>query len=233
MMQVAILWYWRQWKKHAHFWRHIWVEPTIFTRTAWENRSSIEELSPEKYAIVVCAIAPLDQQTKILNQILDTGYSWYLIIEKPITFSKELLEALVLRERTIFFIDEAYLCIENHILSQADTINISCPYPDQINVLEHVVAPFLRYDDCWSILDSISILYTESEDIYFDFSSSGNKTIFYQNWRWYIPQSQIEYDFDTAYSHLLRSIQDTILLQKIRDNYLLLRKSKHYIDICK
>ena len=86
----------------------------------------------------------------------------------------------MLRDRTIFFIDEAYLCIENDILIQIDTINISCPYLDQMNILEHVVAPFLRYDYS-AMLDSIPICYTECEDIYANLISSGNRIISYQN----------------------------------------------------
>lgn len=227
MVQVAILWFWRQWKKHAHFWRHIWVEPTIFTRTAWENSSSIEEFSPEKYTIVVCAIFPLDEQTKVLSKILISGYLWYLIIEKPITFSKKLLETLVGRERTIFFIDEAYMDIHMRIGKIYEIETVSYVPDDALSIQEHAIWYTLR-SPVWvlSYRDIINSHILSIDQRYLLATDVG--TIESVNGAVYLDGRLFSFSFDAVYTYMLYHIADDEMMGKIRSNYLNFRLQSPY-----
>lgn len=227
MVQVAILWYWRQWKKHAHFWRHIGVEPTIFTRTASENNSSIEEFIPDDYSIVVCAIYPVGEQTKILSKILISSYLWYLIIEKPITFSRKLLETLVSRERTIFFIDEAYIDIDMSIGKICEIETVSYVPDDILSIQEHAIWYSLRssigalsyVDISTSHVLSTELCYTLKTDT--SILRSVNGVISF-DWRW------VPFSFDRVYTYILCHISDDEMMGTIRSNYLNFRLQSPY-----
>lgn len=227
MIQVAILWYWNQWKKHAYFWRNIWVEPIIFTRIASENNLSIEALIPADYNIIICAIYPLDEQTRILNHILHKEYSGYLIIEKPITFSKKLLEILVNRNKTIFFIDEAYVHIDIDIRKIYEIKTTSYMPDDALSVQEHAIGYTLR-SSMWMLsyrhIDtshalSTELCYTLTTDTGIIRSVNGVISL---DWVW------VPFSFDMVYMYILCHISDDEMMGTIRSNYLNFRLQSPY-----
>ncbi len=227
MVQVAILWYWNQWKKHAHFWRHIGVEPTIFTRTASEDSSSISEFFSENYTIVVCAISPLDEQTKILSKILISWYLWYLIIEKPITFSKKLLETLVNRERTIFFIDEAYIDIGISIQKISEIKTISYVPDDALSMQEHAVWYSLRSHIGILSYENIRTSHIFWEEQYFCLKTDAG-IIESMNGVISLDGQILSSSFDIVYTYILYHISNRDMMSRIRSNYLNFRLNSPY-----
>jgi hypothetical protein len=61
----------------------------------------------------------------MIQYIIEAGFKGYLIIEKPITYSIEILKILEKRKKTVFFIDEAYASENTHtIINQVIDIKV-------------------------------------------------------------------------------------------------------------
>jgi hypothetical protein len=219
-MNIALLWYGKQGKKHAQFWMKHWIKLEIFTRSWKEETHNIWEFIPDRYAIIICAIYPIEQQTILIQKILDSGYNWYLIIEKPVTLDMDLLYVLSERERTIFFIDEAYIdtgCDLN--ASEIFEIQTTSALPHEKSaVQEHAIGILLRS----------SIQHLKYDDVFIKHSTQGqhkfliltDKYVFECNGNeCKLNATVIISNFEKNYGFLIKNILNTEMLANIRQKY--------------
>ena len=217
-MNIAVLWFGRQGKKHAHLWSQLGYCPVIFTRHHTQMTLSIDLFQPTEYSIIIVAISPLEEQDRMIEWIFKENYEGYLIIEKPVTHNLSLLEKLKNRKKTVFFIDEAYLPLSITWIFPLKIFTI-CPLKEShISIQEHAIWLFLPQSmnrdfyacieyACWVGEDMSYVI--ETNKWKFEFMS---KKLFF-NW------NNIKFNFYYVYMNLIWMMKDEARLKNIRENY--------------
>jgi hypothetical protein len=225
-MKVAILWYGRQWKKHEQAWKELGVNPDIFTRSGKDDSRTIDHFRPNQYQIIIVAIDPLYEQTKMIEMILQSAYKNYLIIEKPITDSRKLLEILASREKTIYFLDELFYPMRVPEYLPKKIMTTSSETYSDFAISEHAIAHFLVLPS--STLDFSTIEYSHSVEANLTY------TLTFEDWIEDVFMDMKKLHFSSVYKGLLLRMKDEPFMQNIRNNYLLFRsKTPHFAQYLK
>lgn len=162
-MNVLILWTWKQGLKYYQYFKSLWYRISLCNRSwvdkknkfNWTNIFKFDKIKNikffEKFDIIIIAISPTAEQTKVLKFILSTNIkNSKIIIEKPVSYELDLLNQIIDKENIFYFNDEIYL---NLILNRKP-IKIKSAFDRDI--LEHSLWYFLTYKNFSTILTNIN-----------------------------------------------------------------------------
>ncbi len=223
-MKIALVWYGRQGKKYVHYFSRHNRTLDIFTRSGTNGSWMMHGFDPLAYSLIIVAIYPITSQEIEIRKILQSGFSWYLLIEKPIAEDLVLLKTLVDRKKTIFFIDEAYTPHHTPDLS-LDPIEVKVTshfHDDKDNVCEHALGMWLMVSNFWDIISRMHVVFSQGA-YWYSVSQCHQNILEYVHGVLKINNIHHQFWFDLILSTLLCHIQDEWYLMTIRKNYLLLR----------
>ncbi len=118
----------------------------------------------EDISYIVVAVAPIAEQEKVIQWLLDRDLQILTLIEKPVSNNLKLLETCLKNENLFFYIDEYILMgVYKKLLLTVETprvdIEVHDPYGDDASaVYEHALAPFFSFEDFPAVFQHIQLL---------------------------------------------------------------------------
>jgi len=184
--KVLIFWLWFQWKKYIKYFLDNWYIIDWISKT-WLNKNNIiwlneiysfeyienkKDFNFVKYNYIIVAIKPYDEQDNVIKSLLEKEIKNKIIIEKPVSYDMDLLYKILQLDNYYFFIDENILWNLYKKVFKNNINNIKFIIYDKSgynHILEHMIAPFLFFDNFIDILDLIEIKFwkDKKEDTFY------------------------------------------------------------------
>lgn len=181
MKKVLIFWIWFQWTKYINYFLNKWYLIDWVSKT-WINKNNIYGLNSLyksdiffsnlcentlNYDFIILSITPGSDLDNIINFLLDSNFTWIIIIEKPVSYDLNLLEKLYSKNNVYFFIDELilnenYKKIFNKWYEKIIFYLFSDNKENHTPILEHIFWWYLLNEDFNIILSNIKISFNKS-----------------------------------------------------------------------
>lgn len=234
MKNVLIFGLGKQGKKHMNFFQSQGWNITC----VWKNKHKEPILSYDaillrdrtyflSFDCIIVAVSPIVEQEKIIRFLTDLSLSVNILIEKPITYDKNLLEELVKNKYIYFFIDEVAL---HWLLRWKELPNIIPVFSKQDpDIIEHISGFFLTRSDFSELLLSYQFQFQpfSKDDILYYHFSFDLYTIYCYKGYFFLDAFCIEKNiFHKAlifYSNMMFSEDSEPLNFKIKNNFFQLR----------
>lgn len=232
MKKVLIIWPWKQGKKYINYFSNSWYiiytvskkntpqDALIYKNSLYTDFKKSTKKDLEAYSYIIVSVAPILEQEKVINDLLELNLNNKIIIEKPIAKDIEVIKKVSKSKNTFLFIDELILStkIIKHPPQKVDI------FASTYDVFDHAIWIFLWQD----LSNTIIKIHTTRKywndlnyKIYID-----NDTMQCKRWFYYLNEALVHrIDFKQSLEFVLNLTEEESQLMKknfldyIIDNY--------------
>jgi hypothetical protein len=166
--KILLFWMWKQWLKYYNYFKKEWYS-IYWVTESWTNKInhslsglfSFNNLNKKEkdffndFEYIVVCVKPIENQTLVINFLLDLWLTNKIIVEKPITNDINLFEKIISNKNITFFLDEVYFS-RLFLNKEISNITIKASNNDY-EFIEHSIWFFLLRSDFENILKIIEI----------------------------------------------------------------------------
>ena len=241
MKKVLIFWSGKQGKKYIKYFSQFKLKIDIVNKTWILKGNEIKNiylfddlvknalLNLNTFDLIVVAVFPYNEQTKVVKYLIENNIDTKIIIEKPITNDYLLLDKLYKNENITFFIDEVYfsrLFIWKKITEFKIKVDIS-----NTEILEHALWFFLLNVNFKNILSNLEIenKINNKDELIYEILIN-NYHIICNNW-YFINKKRISlwWIFNDSLPYVLSFLENKKLNDLYKKNIILMYKNLEWI----